>query len=152
MWRWSYGWIYQGRKLVVFSTYVEVIPWPVTRATFSSGILHVCGGDPKVTDLFNKKMAYSPRMWRWSQLQTDFGSHLLSILHVCGGDPRLENNPIYSTSYSPRMWRWSLRRRWCKNHARVFSTYVEVILIKSMETGHHRSILHVCGGDPTWTC
>ena len=25
MWRWSYGWIYQGRKFVVFSTYVEVI-------------------------------------------------------------------------------------------------------------------------------
>ena len=30
----------------------------------------------------------------------------------------------------------------------VFSTYVEVILLKKVLDGQKRRILHVCGGDP----
>ena len=33
---------------MVFSTYVEVIPSGLYPASLITGILHVCGGDPKV--------------------------------------------------------------------------------------------------------
>lgn len=29
------------------------------------GILHVCGGDPVISDFGGSKTAYSPRMWRY---------------------------------------------------------------------------------------
>ena len=52
--------------------------------------------------------------------------------------------------YSPRMWRWSseeLIEEWC---GFVFSTYVEVILWLSLCWRRLSSILHVCGGDPSF--
>ena len=50
--------------------------------------------------------------------------------------------------YSPRMWRWSQKENyqpWCGS---VFSTYVEVILVRNPTEITSWSILHVCGGDP----
>ncbi len=51
-------------KLIVFSTYVEVIlfrydPWLNGRC-----FLHVCGGDPDHTDSKLSDSEFSPRMWR----------------------------------------------------------------------------------------
>ena len=66
MWRWSRQEQINGKPLPVFSTYVEVIlrwsrnDWPC------SGILHVCGGDPKYGVVPCNETMYSPRMWRWS--------------------------------------------------------------------------------------
>ena len=66
MWRWS---LYHNLFLIfgiVFSTYVEVIPKNVILSKSINCILHVCGGDPKLTHLTSEKLQYSPRMWRWS--------------------------------------------------------------------------------------
>ena len=70
------------------------------------------------------------------------------ILHVCGGDPNTRCNKTIRSLYSPRMWRWSYFS-WNSPHCfRVFSTYVEVILLSFLWSVQHVGILHVCGGDP----
>ena len=48
----------------VFSTYVEVIPVYPTITEKQRGILHVCGGDPKIPKGLHYYCGYSPRMWR----------------------------------------------------------------------------------------
>ena len=53
--------------------------------------------------------------------------------------------------YSPRMWRWSYVDGRCLYRKIVFSTYVEVILIVPVKLGVNCCILHVCGGDPTFS-
>ena len=50
--------------LMVFSTYVEVIPIGRYEQGSSFRILHVCGGDPVVTGSKYSNTKYSPRMWR----------------------------------------------------------------------------------------
>ncbi len=149
MWRWSQWLLYCGQIWSVFSTYVEVILNPAFLLLHSTCILHVCGGDPVCQRRQSRRIGYSPRMWRWSYLphyKTDlnivFSTYvevipLLSmiypamccILHVCGGDPEQEERPMSKIVYSPRMWRWSWCWIWYRWHYRVFSTYVEVILI-----------------------
>ena len=168
MWRWSYAATQCFLKWLVFSTYVEVILYPSTGHGKNVGILHVCGGDPKSGDRRFLSIKYSPRMWRWSRDQRHlfhgqrvFSTYveviltclvlilfLSSILHVCGGDPIDLCFHINSMLYSPRMWRWSWRLRKKQNQARVFSTYVEVILTNKQKSLYDYSILHVCGGDP----
>ena len=54
----------QIKDLVVFSTYVEVILIIAKLLIFSSGFLHVCGGDPKVMQYIYSAGKFSPRMWR----------------------------------------------------------------------------------------
>ena len=71
-----------------------------------------------------------------------------SILHVCGGDPKLFPLAHPQHVYSPRMWRWSLSYCCPPCNAKVFSTYVEVILEFMGNVDFLASILHVCGGDP----
>ena len=66
MWRWSYHASSAIHTITVFSTYVEVILLCKSISLVNPGILHVCGGDPKDTEFSKEKMAYSPRMWRWS--------------------------------------------------------------------------------------
>ena len=111
---------------------------------------------------------YSPRMWRWSLeiwsaflfecvfstyvevillLTVSFGSRY-SILHVCGGDPLPASQIISWYLYSPRMWRWSHLKILQLKLKKVFSTYVEVILIFDIFIILSKGILHVCGGDP----
>ena len=46
MWRWSYWYFLWVMVTGVFSTYVEVIPRLWSNGSWSSCILHVCGGDP----------------------------------------------------------------------------------------------------------
>ena len=48
----------------VFSTYVEVIPTLIDLDLIPLSILHVCGGDPKLTGYEQGEDGYSPRMWR----------------------------------------------------------------------------------------
>ena len=168
MWRWSFILQQVTARMLVFSTYVEVILNLVIDVFFQSSILHVCGGDPKSGDRRFLSIKYSPRMWRWSRDQRHlfhgqrvFSTYveviltclvlilfLSSILHVCGGDPIDLCFHINSMLYSPRMWRWSWRLRKKQNQARVFSTYVEVILTNKQKSLYDYSILHVCGGDP----
>ena len=50
--------------LLVFSTYVEVIPVSSSNLDKRSGILHVCGGDPQLAYYKYYLPKYSPRMWR----------------------------------------------------------------------------------------
>ena len=45
---------------------MEVILILPLKLLIQISILHVCGGDPQVTDYGTKFAAYSPRMWRWS--------------------------------------------------------------------------------------
>ena len=107
-------------------------------------------------------------MWRWSLVAWClFRPHLvfstyvevilsrrtssairLGILHVCGGDPLSSPADWAMIWYSPRMWRWSLYKATKKIKGKVFSTYVEVILIPVSGSAYCSSILHVCGGDP----
>ena len=46
MWRWSHPPVKHRWRYLVFSTYVEVIPWDVKHYVNLLSILHVCGGDP----------------------------------------------------------------------------------------------------------
>ena len=149
MWRWSPIICIQLGLKIVFSTYVEVIPMILFLIGKAQGILHVCGGDPRIAMNSRILPKYSPRMWRWSLstflpwpvegvfstyveviLLVALSQHKCSgILHVCGGDPNTRVLYILLIVYSPRMWRWSwqaptIHFSWC-------------------------CILHVCGGDPT---
>ena len=128
MWRWSCLAFITIRILVVFSTYVEVIPILSNFRGWGWSFLHVCGGDPGRRACLTLQTAFSPRMWRWSQdeknydvLVNVFSTYVevilesrtihqwcLGFLHVCGGDPHM-----YLHGY---------------HFATVFSTYVEVIL------------------------
>ena len=131
-------------------------------------ILHVCGGDPKVWFKNLNIGEYSPRMWRWSSAKSIVISFSIvfstyvevipptvhafhkcqRILHVCGGDPRRKRIYRATSMYSPRMWRWSCKKARCWELWKVFSTYVEVILICLIWVLSLSRILHVCGGDP----
>ena len=115
------------QKLVVFSTYVEVILLSYQHQRYHKCFLHVCGGDPWVSFISCKNARFSPRMWRWSwhskeHLTKDcvFSTYVEVILkfismfgtrkrflHVCGGDPGSSGI--------------------IESHSLVFSTYVEVI-------------------------
>ena len=112
------------------------------------GILHVCGGDPKVCGGVVKVvpvfstcveviLEICPMIFVWS-----------CILHVCGGDPFgfMSSSPF--NKYSPRVWRWSRLWQQCFSWIWVFSTCVEVILWLLTVVKLLLSILHVCGGDP----
>ena len=46
------------------------------------------------------------------------------------------------------MWRWSFPIIATKLSNKVFSTYVEMILLKNDKATDYSSILHVCGDDP----
>ena len=61
-------------------------------------------------------------------LSIGVGETVTGILHACGGDPLLGNSSA--------------------NYVLVFSTYVEVILIATLNWRRCAGILHVCGGDP----
>ena len=110
-------------------------------------------------------------MWRWSSCFWHYLSPFLvfstcveviltclciksrwySILHVCGGDPKFVNHERSHKAYSPRVWRWSLDHITCWPSFLVFSTCVEVILMKLRHWCKYFRILHVCGGDPRTT-
>ena len=49
---------------MVFSTYVEMILRGRDKHDNNHCILHVCGDDPRVTDVLTVAAKYSPRMWR----------------------------------------------------------------------------------------
>ena len=168
MWRWSWKTAIVTLGNIVFSTYVEVILFAALLIVISSGILHVCGGDPvNVVDCITT-ILYSPRMWRWSWVVQKAQPYLLvfstyveviptrsikiirgiSILHVCGGDPSNAISTASGDLYSPRMWRWSHKCPLEMRSRNVFSTYVEVILPLMPSPARFFGILHVCGGDP----
>ena len=66
MWRWSLWRSLGWRFKEVFSTYVEVIlDWHIEFNPLWS-FLHVCGGDPEMTVTASFSNKFSPRMWRWS--------------------------------------------------------------------------------------
>ena len=168
MWRWSLLKSQKNRKTTVFSTYVEVIPCNWAPGLVELGILHVCGGDPRIPREVLHLIQYSPRMWRWSRLAgmkmgclfvfSTYVEVILGkpfpclcqcrILHVCGGDPNWHGKRALHDVYSPRMWRWSPLVYASASVFRVFSTYVEVILLNLQRLNRIQSILHVCGGDP----
>ena len=148
MWRWSLNRFDMVLIRTVFSTYVEVILCPEWFFTAAWSILHVCGGDPSILFYCPICPEYSPRMWRWSSVDTwgnkamgVFSTYvevipnnsalcgsILSILHVCGGDPEDKKLRFQQSLYSPRMWRWSCKSSSLMPFTPVFSTYVEVIL------------------------
>ena len=70
MWRWSSPFHFTPISWGVFSTYVEVIPLRLCFIHVKCSILHVCGGDPFKLISENGFHWYSPRMWRWSLLQS----------------------------------------------------------------------------------
>ena len=107
VWRWSPDSNLEPSHLPVFSTCVEVILSLAQIVLTTNSILHVCGGDPNSINFANRRVKYSPRVWRWSSflalsiwqlavfstcveviLDVPFLTvHPGSILHVCGGDP-----------------------------------------------------------------
>ena len=72
-----------------------------------------------------------------------------SILHVCGGDPPI-NFGLWEKSILHVCGGDPLRLGRQEVVLKVFSTYVEVILIATGSIKNGLSILHVCGGDPCW--
>ena len=172
MWRWSHSAYRFHLNQKVFSTYVEVILKHGGQKGDKASILHVCGGDPTPWNNLVFGTLYSPRMWRWSWIDVlflvvflvfstyvevilvvGFWIHVKRrILHVCGGDPAIGRELGLSPKYSPRMWRWSLSFLINNSQPSVFSTYVEVILLRPVGTRSIWCILHVCGGDPSLLC
>ena len=67
MWRWSSASGVGVHKMLVFSTYVEVILPKLPLIFQWVCILHVCGGDPSLYRAYMESKKYSPRMWRWSR-------------------------------------------------------------------------------------
>ena len=148
MWRWSYREELDFATILVFSTYVEVIPC----------LLRSC-------DFFCK---CSPRMWRWSLYILRSLTYFLvfstyvevilclvkwnhtsnCVLHVCGGDPLRSDLLTVHQLCSPRMWSWSCFFWHSSRFRQVFSTYVEVILSGRVWTAIMVCVLHVCGADP----
>ena len=51
-------------KIIVFSTYVEMILNLVNYAVSYASVLHVCGDDPLLNDIPDSFEECSPRMWR----------------------------------------------------------------------------------------
>ena len=149
---------------------MEVILTSLCAALLRSSILHVCGGDPCIRVWTRAMLEYSPRMWRWSYCYPHgidwvkvFSTYVevilramdsisipTGILHVCGGDPNSGVVGYTGIEYSPRMWRWSRVFTWSHRNFSVFSTYVEVILAFLRRVQALGSILHVCGGDPSF--
>ena len=127
MWRWSQLKQELSPILLVFSTYVEVIPTTNKLRTSHPSILHVCGGDPYRRCWPLRPSKYSPRMWRWSSEELIEEWCGFRILHVCGGDPQFGKTETIVVKYSPRMWRWSSLSIAGLLAMDVFSTYVEVI-------------------------
>ena len=74
--------------ILVFSTYVEVIPIKAYTVAFQPCILHVCGGDPiffgRVPNMQNVFSTYVEVI----PIQDFYAEACKSILHVCGGDPQ----------------------------------------------------------------
>ena len=107
-------------------------------------------------------------MWRWSQEEPwsslsklIFSTYVevilifaiisynsCNFLHVCGGDPITTISSNANKLFSPRMWRWSQLTRTIGIQSKIFSTYVEVILILKRSVIQTMNFLHVCGGDP----
>ena len=168
MWRWSHQSHDNVNRIGIFSTYVEVILFAGSYMVLKAYFLHVCGGDPYVGEAVPAVDWFSPRMWRWSLLRvckpvnkpifstyvevilSSSGLNLKSgnFLHVCGGDPYSMINCCIRSLFSPRMWRWSWKRGIDQCCVRIFSTYVEVILISGAGGSATYDFLHVCGGDP----
>ena len=148
MWRWSCDRLVFRPKILVFSTYVEMILNSKILYQPRRGVLHVCGDDPSTSLVAKSKRLCSPRMWRWSlirRLEYQCGlvfstyvemilagpqSPLIAccVLHVCGDDPCPTEKPNANSKCSPRMWRWSWTERCKSRRLGVFSTYVEMIL------------------------
>ena len=111
-------------------------------------ILHVCGDDPQsillrslLMPVFSTYVEMILTLW-WLLTTTQ------SILHVCGDDPLITFFSRIVSWYSPRMWRWSYERGEREPRLKVFSTYVEMILVQTAASSRTRGILHVCGDDP----
>ena len=168
MWRWSQIRVDRLLHFQVFSTYVEMILTQCDYCFAVVRILHVCGDDPKIPPTKSSFRKYSPRMWRWSYNRRNclnffhvFSTYVemipfsvvvsslkSSILHVCGDDPKTYHQNLEQQLYSPRMWRWSLSLNNLISVCRVFSTYVEMILVHHTGSFQNKGILHVCGDDP----
>ena len=149
MWRWSYEIAMRSRLKDIFSTYVEVILVTVLERLRALNFLHVCGGDPGRIRGMTDELEFSPRMWRWSlhyhhhNFQNQIFSTYVEVilpcaglsaekyyfLHVCGGDPNHCCVAILTIAFSPRMWRWSYTIHAINVTDKIFSTYVEVILM-----------------------
>ena len=128
MWRWSLLCYSIHLISTVFSTYVEMI-------------LTLDKGDN------NDSLVFST----YVEMILNFCKYCLAldrILHVCGDDPTLGLGVMTGFQYSPRMWRWSLIALLFYHQIQVFSTYVEMILIKTLQALIYQRILHVCGDDP----
>ena len=67
MWRWSCSNPLVSFAVEVFSTYVEVFLKNAKEARSTTGVLHVCGGDPLAWARIILRVPCSPRMWRWSR-------------------------------------------------------------------------------------
>ena len=152
MWRWSLGETPRAISSTIFSTYVEVIlkRWSLLSAL--TYFLHVCGGDPVYNIMVRAKLVFSPRMWRWSYIHSCLFQklpifstyvevipecmikigYLPNFLHVCGGDPIDATPSASQPGFSPRMWRWSQGGFKYEIDYDIFSTYVEVILARSL--------------------
>ena len=143
---------------------LKISPNIIKRAS----VLHVCGDDPLLPDFLIFSCLCSPRMWRWSFINSKktFNLHVFStyvemipsseklaksfkcVLHVCGDDPVVQKKVDQVSECSPRMWRWSWGFSWCLSISRVFSTYVEMIPLGQILANLKSRVLHVCGDDP----
>ena len=111
MWRWSSTIFLPFSPVIVFSTYVEMIPTHFFLLINHKCVLHVCGDDPNCGTIGRLEvLVFSTyvEMILTAQLIKKTGG---CVLHVCGDDPLLCFMIFYINWCSPRMWRWS-RATW----------------------------------------
>ena len=114
------------RLTTVFSTSVEVFPWPKSARSCACRLLHVRGGVSQAFPYIGGLVGSSPRPWRCFYKQA--------------------NRYLYLAESSPRPWRcFENERRTSPSHD-VFSTSVEVFLMIACTTRLHSRLLHVRGG------
>ena len=114
MWRCFFACSSYARRFSIFSTYVEVFPWPRPFHLVPSYFLHVCGGVSIHIRLFYLSGKFSPRMWRCFFLNIGFIQRLTifstyvevfpilfiqrrfmnNFLHVCGGVSWTDLRPV----------------------------------------------------------
>ena len=74
-------------NIMVFSTYVEMIPTSSVKNSGKFSILHVCGDDPYPLKIRLRSLVVFSTYVEMILLNKNYFVSHESILHVCGDDP-----------------------------------------------------------------
>ena len=152
--------------IAVFSTNVEVFLRQLELLLIMVSFLHARGGVSSCTYHLQKQNRFSPRTWRCFLISGEgtvrhdvFSTHVEvflspcsskalpgSFLHARGGVSDAPVDLRLTKPFSPRTWRcfWAMTQGYLTSF--VFSTHVEVFLLRLLFKDLRNSFLHARGG------